>query len=147
MSVVMHLISNRKIHAFITIKQNDRYRTAALRLLDLLAEDVLEGNSIGGEFRDTLAELLGSHLVLVEVEAEGSLVVDVALLLDVKRVGLGSIELLGNGFCGVVQLLEEVGSNGEVVASSELGNLANGAERSTHDDGLVAVLLVVVEDA
>lgn len=109
MSVVMHLISNRKIHAFITIKQNDRYRTAALRLLDLLTEDVLEGNSIGGEFRDTLAELLGSHLVLVEVEAEGSLVVDVALLLDVKRVGLGSIELLGNGLCGVVQLLEEVG--------------------------------------
>jgi hypothetical protein len=161
----MHLISNRKIHAFITIKQDDRYRTNTLRLLDLLTEDVLEGDSIGSEFRDTLAELLGSHLVLVEVEAEGGLVVDVALLLNVKRVGLGSIELLGNGLCGVVQLLEKVGlyvvsihtwsaglykstySNGEVVASSELSNLANGAERSTHDDGLVAVLLVVVEDA
>lgn len=77
--------------------------------LDLLAEDILKGDGISREFRDTLAELLGSHLVLVEVEAEGSLVVDVALLLDVKRVGLGSIELLGNGLCGVVQLLEEVG--------------------------------------
>ena len=161
----MHLISNRKIHAFITINQKNRYRTTALRLLDLLTEDVLEGNSIGSEFRDTLAELLGGHLVLVEVEAEGGLVVDVALLLNVKRVGLGGIELLGNGLGGVVQLLEEVGlyvvsirtwaaglykstySNGEVVTSSELSNLANGAERSTHDDGLVAVLLVVVEDA
>lgn len=38
-------------------------------------------------------------------------------------------------------------SNGEVVAASELGDLANGAERGTHDDGLVAELLVVVEDA
>lgn len=38
-------------------------------------------------------------------------------------------------------------SNGEVVASSKLGDLADGAERSAHDDGLVAKLLVVVEDA
>ena len=44
-------------------------------------------------------------------------------------------------------MYESTYSNGEVVASSELSNLANGAERSTHDDGLVAVLLVVVEDA
>jgi len=36
--------------------------------------------------------------------------------------------------------------NGEVVAASELGDLADGAERGAHDDGLVAVLLVVVED-
>ena len=70
----------------------------------LLGDDLLDDLLL-----DLLAELLGSHLVLVEVEAEGSLVVDVALLLDVKRVGLGSIELLGNGLCGVVQLLEEVG--------------------------------------
>jgi hypothetical protein len=38
-------------------------------------------------------------------------------------------------------------SNGEVVAASELGDLADGAERSAHDNGLVAELLVVVEDA
>ena len=38
-------------------------------------------------------------------------------------------------------------SNCEVVAASKLGDLADGAERGTHDDGLVAELLVVVEDA
>jgi hypothetical protein len=36
--------------------------------------------------------------------------------------------------------------NGEVVAASELSNLADAPERSTHDNGLVAVLLVVVEN-
>lgn len=36
--------------------------------------------------------------------------------------------------------------NGEVVATSQLGDLANASERSTHDNGLVVVLLVVVED-
>lgn len=105
----MQAVSNRKIHAFITFKENDRYRTSPLRLLNLLAEDVLEGDGISGELGDTLAELLGGHLVLVEVEAEGSLVVDVALLLNVERVGVGGIELLGDGVGGVVELLKEVG--------------------------------------
>lgn len=36
--------------------------------------------------------------------------------------------------------------DGEVVAASELSDLTSVAERGTHDDGLVAVLLVVVED-
>lgn len=37
--------------------------------------------------------------------------------------------------------------DGEVVAASELSDLASVSERSTHNDGLVAKLLVVVEDA
>jgi hypothetical protein len=114
--------------------------------LDLLAEDVLEGDSVSSEFRDTLAELLDGHLVLVEVEAELGLVVDVALLLEVERVGAVGVELLGDGVLRVVKLLEQVGGNGEVVASSELSDLADAAERGTHDDGLVAELLVVVEN-
>jgi hypothetical protein len=36
--------------------------------------------------------------------------------------------------------------NGQVVAASQLGDLANATERGAHDDGLVAVLLVVVEN-
>ncbi len=106
---MMQLESNRKIHAFITFKENDRYRTTALRLLDLLAEDVLESDGISSELGNTLTELLGGHLILVEVEAESSLVVDVGLFLDVERVGVGCIELLGDGVGGVVELLEEVG--------------------------------------
>jgi hypothetical protein len=52
--------------------------------LDLLTQDVLERDSVGGEFRDTLAELLDGQLVLVEVKAEVGLVVDVALLLNIE---------------------------------------------------------------
>jgi hypothetical protein len=74
--------------------------------LDLLAEDVLESNGISGEFRDTLTELLNGHLVLVEEKAELSLVVDVALLLDVEVVGVFSVKLLGNGVLRVVELLK-----------------------------------------
>lgn len=37
--------------------------------------------------------------------------------------------------------------NGKVVTASKLSDLANTSKRSTHDNGLVAVLLVVVEDA
>lgn len=36
--------------------------------------------------------------------------------------------------------------DGKVIASSQLGDLADATERSTHDDGLVVVLLVVIED-
>lgn len=37
--------------------------------------------------------------------------------------------------------------DGQVVTASELSDLSSVSERSTHDNGLVAVLLVVVEDA
>lgn len=36
--------------------------------------------------------------------------------------------------------------NGKVIATSELSDFANASERSTHDNGVVAVLLVVVEN-
>jgi hypothetical protein len=74
--------------------------------LDLLAQNVLEGNGISREFRDALAKLLDGHLVLVEEEAELGLVVDVGLLLEVKVVGIGGIELLGNVVLRVVKLLK-----------------------------------------
>lgn len=67
-----------------------------LSRLDLLAQDVLEGNGISGELGDTLTELLDGHLVLVEVEAELGLVVDVALLLNVELAGVLGDELPGD---------------------------------------------------
>jgi hypothetical protein len=106
--VCSKLLSNHNIHAFITNQENDWYPRPAL-CLNLLAEDVLERDGVSGELGDALAELLDSHLVLVEVEAECRLVVDVALLLNVERVGVGSVELLGDRLGGVVELLEQVG--------------------------------------
>jgi hypothetical protein len=117
-----------------------------LGLLQLLLEDALECDGISSELGDTLPELLNSHLLLVEVEAERGLIVDVCTLGDVQAGGRGSIQLLGHLVGGVVEILEEVGGDGQVVATSELCNLTDVAEGSTHDDGLVAVLLVVVED-
>lgn len=77
--------------------------------LDLLLQDVLEGDGVSGELGDTLTELLDGHGLLVEVEAEESLVVDVGLLGDVEAGGVGGVELLGDGGGGVVEVLEEVG--------------------------------------
>lgn len=76
---------------------------------ELLLDDVLKGDSIGGELADTLTQLLDGHLLLVEVEAEERLVADVRLLLDVERRGGGGVELLGDGVVRVDELLQQVG--------------------------------------
>lgn len=52
---------------------------------------------------------MDGHGVLVEVEAEQTLVVEVRLLLDVEAGGGRTVELLGDRLLAVVQLLEEVG--------------------------------------
>jgi hypothetical protein len=139
-------------------------------VLELLLEDTLQGLGVSSELADTLAQLLDGHLVLVEVEAEDGLVVDVGLLLDLEVVRVIGLELPWHGVGGVLELLEQVGlgsvlvmllshfrdwelrvgsgthGDGKVIASSQLGDLADATERSTHDDSLVIVLLVVIED-
>jgi hypothetical protein len=115
--------------------------------LDLGLEDILEGNSISGKGADTVGELLSGHLVLVEVVAEFGLVVNVGLPLDVEGCGLLGDELLWDGFLGVVKLLEKVWRDGQIVTTSQLGDFTLVSEGSTHNNGLVAKLLVVVEDA
>lgn len=86
------------------------------------------------------------HGLLVEVEAELRLVVEVALALNVEGAGVRRLELLGHAVGAVEELLQKVGRNGEVVAASELGDFAHVAERGAHDNGVVVVLFVVVED-
>jgi hypothetical protein len=54
-----------------------------------------------------------------------------------------SISIIGD----LPDVKETAYRDGQVVAASQLSDLASVAERGTHDDGLVAVLLVVVEDA
>lgn len=76
---------------------------------DLLPDDVLQGNGISGELADTLAQLLDSHPVLVEVEAEERLVLDVRLLLDVEGGSLARVKLLGDGLGGVEELVQQLG--------------------------------------
>lgn len=77
--------------------------------LNLGLEDILQRNSIGSKLADSLTQLLNSHLVLVEVESEVRLVVDIGLLFDVEGLGVGSVELLGNGVGGTLQLFKKVG--------------------------------------
>lgn len=114
--------------------------------LELLLQDVLERHRVRRELGDAFSELLHGHLLLVEEEAEVSLIVDVRLLLNVQRAGLRCVELLGHCVLGVEQILEQVGRDGQVVASSELCDLTDVPEGGSHDNGLVAVLLVIVED-
>jgi hypothetical protein len=47
---------------------------------------------------------------------------------------------------GVLELLQQLGGDRQVVTSGQSGDLANVSERGAHDDRLVSVLLVVVED-
>ena len=57
-----------------------------------------------------------------------------------------TVQLLGDAGGRVVQLLQQVGRDGQVVTAGQLGDLTSVTERSTHDNGLVAVFLVVVVD-
>ena len=78
----------------------------ALCLLNLLSQNALEGNGIGGELGDTFTELLDCHLFLVEVEAEGCLVIDVRLPFDIQSGGLCGVKLLWNWLFRVEELLK-----------------------------------------
>lgn len=94
-----------------------------------------------------MAELLHRHLVLIKRKAELSLVINIALPLNIKRLCALRLKLARDLLGRVVELFEEGGGNGEVVAACKLGDLALVPEGGTHDDCGVAEFLVVVVDA
>ena len=114
--------------------------------LDLLLKNVLQSHGISRKLGDTLTQLLGGHGVLVQVEPEQRLVDEVRLAGDVQVRHILAGQLLGHAGGRVVQVLQQVGRDGQVVAAGQLGDLTSVPERRAHDNGLVAVLLVVVED-
>lgn len=114
--------------------------------LDLLLQQVLQRHRIRRKLRDTLAQLLRRHGILVQQEPEQRLVVEVRHLGDVQLGRVLAGQLLGHRRRRVVHFLQQVRRDGQVVASRQLSNLSRVTERRTHDDRLVAVLLVVVED-
>lgn len=96
----MHLLANQSLH---------KVGTDLRRVLDLLSENVLEGDGISRKFRDTFPKLVDSHGILVEVEAEQRFVFEVGLLRDLQGLRTLSIELLGYFFRRVVKFLEKGG--------------------------------------
>jgi len=88
-------------------------------------------------------QLVESHVVLEQGPSELGLVIEVRDLLHLLAAGLGSVKLLGDRLGRVLELFEELGGDGEVITSGQLGDFADVSERGTHDDGLVSVLLVV----
>lgn len=143
--------------------------------LNLALQSLLQSNRISSKLADTLAELVNGHWVLVEVESEISFVVNVCLLLDVEVGGILGLELLWDWVGGVLELLEEVWlfllsvsmavrqvaefevmgrgcdgrrtyRNSQIITTSQLRNLTNISERSTHDNSVISMLLVVIED-
>lgn len=79
-----------------------------------------------------MAQLLGSHLVLVQKVPELGLVVDIAFLLNVEVDGIFCRKFLGDGCLAIVKVFQKVGRDSKVVASTELGDLACVTERGTH---------------
>lgn len=110
--------------------------------LELLDQHLLQTSAVLGETSDTLVELVKRHNIFEKGPSELGLVVEVGSLGDGLASGR-SVELLGEVVLRLVELIEELGGDGEEVATGKSGNFASVSERSTHDDGLVAVLLVV----
>lgn len=96
----------RQVHLHSLYKPHDETLRS---LLDLLSENVLERDGIGREFRDAFPELVDSHGVLVEVEAEQRLVFQVGFLGDIQGFGSLGIELLRDRIGRVVKVLEKGG--------------------------------------
>jgi hypothetical protein len=94
--------------------------TPTVNLVELLLDDVLEGDGVGSELANTLTELLDGHLVLVEVESEGRLIANIGLLLNIEAGGTGGVELLGDVIGGVEEFLEQTGLGKESVFLSDL---------------------------
>jgi hypothetical protein len=131
---------------------------------------VLEGTAVFSELLNAFVELVESHLVLKEIPAEFGFIVN-------KRNFLDAINLCGSLWAkpprdrnrAVPQLLEESGRDGKEVHACECFDLANlqeirrrsirngqckrrlcdtnVTERCTHNNGVVAVLFVIIEDA
>lgn len=79
-----------------------------LSSLDLLLKLLLQGHRIRSKLRDALAQLLRSHGVLVEVEAELGLILDVGALRYIQFCGVSRVQLLRHWVGRVIQLLQEV---------------------------------------
>lgn len=88
------------------------YDYLSLLRLDLLLQQLLQGDGVRRELGDALAQLLHRHLVLVEVEAEERLVVQVAALGDVQRRRARRVQLLGHRRRRVVQFLQQARLHG-----------------------------------
>lgn len=111
--VFRKFISSKQIFAIANFYTNERISARGIRChslrLNLLLQDILQGHGVGRELGDTLTELLDGHGLLVELEAEQSLILEVAALGDVEAAGSRGVKLLGDGVLGVVQILEQTG--------------------------------------
>ena len=109
-------------------------------------------------------QLVKRHLILEECPAEFWLVVDIGHFQDgISLSGSDSVQLLGHRGRGLLEFIKQCRGDGQKVDAGKRFNLASLhglvsispdkkpeishiTERSAHDDGLVTVLLVVVED-
>ena len=99
------------------------------------------------ERADSLVQLVESHRVFEQCPSESGLVVDVGDLLHwLSRLCLFRGKLSLKGSLLLLDLFQKSGRDGQEVATSQFGDLVDVSERSTHDNGIVSVLLVVVVD-
>ena len=93
-------------------------------------------------------QLIKRHLILQQRPLELGVVIHIRHLR--YRVLLRRqcrVQSLGDGLRGLLELLEERGGDGEEVDARKAADLGDVPEGGAHDDGVVTVLFVVVEDA
>lgn len=69
-------------------------QSATFSAIDLLPQNVFQGGRIGSKFRDTFPQLLHSHGLLIEVEAEQRFVIDIGFLWNVEILGVAGDQFL-----------------------------------------------------
>mmetsp|Transcript_39524 Transcript_39524/g.112077 ORF Transcript_39524/g.112077 Transcript_39524/m.112077 type:complete len:366 (-) Transcript_39524:271-1368(-) len=113
-----------------------------------VGQDGLQLLLVTAEARNALGQLVLRHGVAIVVGGELGLV-QVREVRDVclDLFGEGGPQLEFQGLRALLQLTQQLGGDGDVVAASQLKDLALVPEGRRHDNGLVAVHLVVLVDA
>lgn len=89
--------------------ESDRQLTAVqatILALDLLPENIFQGDCVGSELRDPFPQFLHSHGLFVEVEAEQRFVIDVGFFWNVELLRVTGNQFLREVVRRVVQLFE-----------------------------------------
>ena len=80
-----------------------------LKALQLLGKDVFQLHGSGCKRTNTVRKLLGRHLILVQLEAEFSWVVNIRLPWDVEAGGLRGVQLGVDAVLAVIEILQKGG--------------------------------------
>mmetsp|Transcript_20753 Transcript_20753/g.45062 ORF Transcript_20753/g.45062 Transcript_20753/m.45062 type:complete len:390 (-) Transcript_20753:165-1334(-) len=112
--------------------------------VDFVLHNLLKLDNVLRKASDSLSNLLRCHGILIHHPPES--VLRHLNFGNVHRLGLLGVKLKRKASLSARELIEKWWGNGQTVTSSQLSDFVGVTERSTHDNGIMAMFFVVVVD-